>query len=84
LEVLEVGYVSKVKRRGEALRGERSEPQIDKIEPSAPTKIPFWRLVFDQGVVTQEIIDDDALIKDQAPERDFRWGRGLNLVDLRL
>ncbi|CAP93898.1 hypothetical protein E8E15_007726 [Penicillium rubens] len=34
-----------------------SEPQIDKIEPSAPTKIPFWRLVFDQGVVTQEIID---------------------------
>ncbi|OJJ50007.1 hypothetical protein ASPZODRAFT_139343 [Penicilliopsis zonata CBS 506.65] len=29
----------------------------EKIEPSAPHKIPFWRLVFDQGVVTQEIID---------------------------
>jgi hypothetical protein len=34
-----------------------SESIPDKIEPSAPTKIPFWRLVFDQGVVTQEIID---------------------------
>lgn len=28
-----------------------------KIESTAPTKIPYWRLVFDQGVVTQEIID---------------------------
>ncbi|KAJ5627770.1 hypothetical protein N7490_009998 [Penicillium lividum] len=27
------------------------------IEPAAPTKIPFWRLITDQGVVTQEIID---------------------------
>ncbi|KAJ5184350.1 Major facilitator superfamily domain general substrate transporter [Penicillium cf. griseofulvum] len=34
-----------------------SESISDKIEPSAPTKIPFWRLVFDQGAVTQEIID---------------------------
>lgn len=35
-----------------------SDPQVsDKIEPSAPTKIPYWRLVCDQGVVTQEIID---------------------------
>ncbi|KAJ5385448.1 Major facilitator superfamily domain general substrate transporter [Penicillium concentricum] len=35
-----------------------SEPYAsEKIEPSAPTKIPFWRLIFDQGVVTQEIID---------------------------
>ncbi|KAJ5162726.1 Major facilitator superfamily domain general substrate transporter [Penicillium coprophilum] len=35
-----------------------SEPHSsDKIEPSAPTKIPFWRSVYDQGVVTQEIID---------------------------
>ncbi|KAJ5615299.1 hypothetical protein N7537_000413 [Penicillium hordei] len=35
-----------------------SDAQVsDKIEPSAPTKIPYWRLVFDQGVVTQEIID---------------------------
>ncbi|CDM34832.1 hypothetical protein DTO013E5_3258 [Penicillium roqueforti] len=35
-----------------------SDPQVsDKIESSAPTKIPYWRLVFDQGVVTQEIID---------------------------
>lgn len=33
----------------------------DKIEPTAPTKIPYWRLVFDQGVVTQEIIDYDYL-----------------------
>lgn len=29
----------------------------DKIEPSYPTKIPYWREVFDQGVVTQEVID---------------------------
>ncbi|KAJ6094075.1 hypothetical protein N7467_002920 [Penicillium canescens] len=34
-----------------------TEPQIEKIETTAPTKIPYWRLVFDQGVVTQEIID---------------------------
>lgn len=35
-----------------------ADPQVsDKIESTAPTKIPFWRLVFDQGVVTQEIID---------------------------
>lgn len=31
----------------------------NKIEPTAPTKIPYWRLVFDQGVVTQEIMDYD-------------------------
>ncbi|KAJ5126850.1 hypothetical protein N7448_007629 [Penicillium atrosanguineum] len=29
----------------------------EKIEHTAPTKIPYFRLVFDQGVVTQEIID---------------------------
>ncbi|KAJ5091461.1 hypothetical protein NUU61_006331 [Penicillium alfredii] len=29
----------------------------ERIETSAPTKIPYWRLVFDQGVVTQEILD---------------------------
>ncbi|KAJ5774847.1 hypothetical protein N7457_009743 [Penicillium paradoxum] len=33
------------------------EQASEKIEPSAPTKIPYWRLVSDQGVVTQEIID---------------------------
>lgn len=33
----------------------------NKIEPLAPTKIPYWRLVFDQGVVTQEIVDYDYL-----------------------
>lgn len=35
-----------------------ADPQVsDKIESSAPTTIPFWRLVFDQGVVTRDIID---------------------------
>ena len=34
-----------------------TEPQIEKIETTAPNKIPYWRLVFEQGVVTQEIID---------------------------
>ncbi|CAL5871653.1 uncharacterized protein PFLUO_LOCUS5906 [Penicillium psychrofluorescens] len=29
----------------------------DQIEPSHPTKISYWRMVVDQGVVTQEIID---------------------------
>lgn len=29
----------------------------EKIEAPARTKIPYWRLVADQGVVTQEIID---------------------------
>ncbi|KAJ5551655.1 hypothetical protein N7461_006353 [Penicillium sp. DV-2018c] len=34
------------------------EPQSsEKIEHSAPTRIPYWRLVFDQGVVTEAIID---------------------------
>jgi len=34
------------------------EPQLsEKIESSAPTKITFWRMVFDQGVITQQIID---------------------------
>lgn len=27
------------------------------IESSMPTRIPYFRMVFDQGVVTQEIID---------------------------
>ncbi|KAJ5332947.1 hypothetical protein MYU51_005397 [Penicillium brevicompactum] len=35
-----------------------TKPQVsEKIEFSAPTKIPYWRLVFDQGVVTQQILD---------------------------
>lgn len=29
----------------------------EKIEPTTRTTIPYWRLVFDQGAVTQEIID---------------------------
>ncbi|ODM18666.1 hypothetical protein SI65_05283 [Aspergillus cristatus] len=29
----------------------------DNIESPTPTKIPWWRLVVDQGVLTQEIID---------------------------
>ena len=29
----------------------------EKIEHTSPTKISYFRLVFDQGVVTQEIID---------------------------
>ncbi|KAJ5901887.1 hypothetical protein N7495_002415 [Penicillium taxi] len=29
----------------------------DKIESTAPSTIPYWRLVSDQGVVTQEVID---------------------------
>ena len=29
----------------------------EKIEPTTRTQIPFWRMVVDQGVVTQEIID---------------------------
>ncbi|KAJ5753111.1 hypothetical protein N7520_010028 [Penicillium odoratum] len=33
------------------------EKHANNIEPAAPTKIPFWRLITDQGVVTQEIID---------------------------
>lgn len=37
--------------------GENHAP--DKIESTAPTKISYWRLVFDQGVVTQEIINYD-------------------------
>lgn len=34
------------------------KPSIsEKIEISAPTTIPYWRMVFDQGVVTQQIIN---------------------------
>ncbi|KAJ5335744.1 uncharacterized protein N7506_005680 [Penicillium brevicompactum] len=29
----------------------------EKIELSTPTKIPHWRMIFDQGVVTQQILD---------------------------
>lgn len=29
----------------------------DNIESPTPTKIPWWRLVVEQGIVTQEIID---------------------------
>lgn len=32
-------------------------PISEKIESSAPTKIPYWRLVLDQGVLTQAVID---------------------------
>lgn len=32
-------------------------PISEKIEISAPTTIPYWRMVFDQGVVTQQIIN---------------------------
>lgn len=32
-------------------------PVSEKIEFSAPTKIPYWRLVLDQGVLTQAVID---------------------------
>lgn len=36
----------------------QEKPNVtDTIEPPATTKIPYWRLVFDQRVVTQEIID---------------------------
>lgn len=31
--------------------------QPAEMEPTAMSKIPYWRLVFDQGVVTQEVID---------------------------
>jgi hypothetical protein len=35
-----------------------TKPQIsEKIELSAPTTIPYWRMVFDQGVVTQQVIN---------------------------
>lgn len=31
--------------------------QAHDIEPPMPKKIPYWRMVLDQGVVTPEIID---------------------------
>lgn len=34
-----------------------ADHEVDKIEPPKPKKIPYWRLIVDQGVVTQEIID---------------------------
>ncbi|KAL2823344.1 major facilitator superfamily domain-containing protein [Aspergillus cavernicola] len=34
-----------------------SPNRISPIEGPASRKIPFWRLIFDQGVLTQEIID---------------------------
>ncbi|KAF7165348.1 hypothetical protein CNMCM5623_009553 [Aspergillus felis] len=38
--------------------GTDSQPaSADTIEPVQPTRIPHWRLLFDQGVLTQEIID---------------------------
>ncbi|KAJ5917355.1 hypothetical protein N7466_010909 [Penicillium verhagenii] len=39
------------------MAGDDKTHEVANIEPTAPTKIPFWRLVFDQGVVTQEIIE---------------------------
>ncbi|KAJ6109143.1 hypothetical protein N7486_001377 [Penicillium sp. IBT 16267x] len=33
------------------------EKNVANVKPAAPTKIPYWRMVYDQGVVTQEIID---------------------------
>lgn len=41
------------------MAGDDENHVANKIEPTTPSKIPFWRLVFDQGVVTQEIIDYD-------------------------
>lgn len=36
--------------------GDDEGTKPDKIETSGPTKIPYWRMIFDQGVVTQDII----------------------------
>ncbi|KAL1856687.1 hypothetical protein Plec18170_003658 [Paecilomyces lecythidis] len=32
-------------------------PEAEKIEQPKPTKIPYWRTIIEQGVVTQEVID---------------------------
>jgi len=39
------------------MAADRQKDASEKIEHTAPTKIPYFRLVLDQGVVTQEIID---------------------------
>ncbi|KAJ5578369.1 uncharacterized protein N7459_007333 [Penicillium hispanicum] len=39
------------------MAGDDKNHESEKLEPTTRTKIPFWRLVVDQGVVTQEIID---------------------------
>ena len=41
------------------MAGTDESPDYDpeKIEPTTQTKIPYWRLVFDQGAVTKEIVD---------------------------
>ena len=40
------------------MAGDNSQHHVsEKIESSLPTKISFFRLVFDQGVVTQQIMD---------------------------
>lgn len=36
---------------------EKGDQNAEKIEQSLPQKIPYWRLVVDQGVLTQQIID---------------------------
>ncbi|EAW22482.1 MFS transporter [Aspergillus fischeri NRRL 181] len=36
---------------------EKGDQNPEKIEQSLPQKIPYWRLVVDQGVLTQQIID---------------------------
>lgn len=41
------------------MAGDGENHVADKIEPTAPTKISYFRLVFDQGVVTQQILDYD-------------------------
>lgn len=39
------------------MAGDNENHAPEKIEAPVRTKIPYWRLVTDQGVVTQEIID---------------------------
>lgn len=36
---------------------DKTTNMTDKSESPVPTKIPYWRMVIDQGIVTQEIID---------------------------
>lgn len=39
------------------MAGDDKNNGVDRLEPAARTKIPFWRIMTDQGVVTQEVID---------------------------
>lgn len=38
-------------------KNSEQERTADNIEPSVPTKINYFRLLFDQGVVTQEVLN---------------------------